>query len=263
MDCGPPSPAGGGRSVTLGNRTAATAQNGGPAIACQGLAKDYGETVALRSTNLVIDRGQRVAVFGRNGAGKTTLIKAFAGLLRPSAGTVRVFGAQPWSSSGAARAHVGLITHQSFLYEELNARENLRFYAALYGVQDAPARIETVLSTFGLSHRARQPVRTLSRGLQQRVALARAMVHNPPVLLLDEPDTGLDPLARQSLEDVIEDAGSRLTVITATHDVDWGLRLADRSIVLEAGGIAHDSGDRPPDHEAVMRVLLNGGTRVS
>ena len=243
--------------MTVGDGTSQMAQPAGPTIACRGLTKTYGDAVALRSMDLAIGPGQRVAVFGRNGAGKTTLIKVFAGLLRPSTGAVQLLGRRPWGPSGSARAQVGLITHQSFLYEEFSARENLRFYARLYGVPDVSARIEAVLSTFGLEHRARQPVRALSRGLQQRVALARAMVHDPAVLLLDEPDTGLDPSARQSLEGVIAAAGRRLTVVIATHDVDLGLGLTDRSIVLDAGRIVYDSGDHAPARGEVMNVLLS------
>ena len=249
--------------MTAGGGASDTDRHSGPAIACRGLTKTYGDTVALRSTDLAIGPGRRVAVFGRNGAGKTTLIKVLAGLLRPSAGVVQLLGRRPWGPSGSARAHVGLITHQSFLYEELSVRENLRLYARLYGVPDASARIEAVLSAFGLEQRARQPVRALSRGLQQRAALARAMVHEPAVLLLDEPDTGLDPSARRSLEEVIAAAGRSLTVVIATHDVDLGLGLTDRSIVLDAGRVVYDSGDRAPEREEVMDVLLGGKVRAS
>ena len=236
---------------------------GTPAIFCRGLRKTYGDAIGLHATSLSIEGGERVSVFGSNGAGKTTLIKILAGLLRPSAGSVRVLGRRPWGLPGSVRGSIGLVTHQSFLYEELNARENLRFYAQLYGVPDARNRIEEILATFELANRAREPVRSLSRGLQQRVALARAMVHEPEVLLLDEPDTGLDPSARQSLERVLSAAGKGLTAIIATHDVDLGLKLSDRSIILESGTVVHDSAgtdshDSGAEREAIMRVLLKG-----
>ena len=240
----------------------AGAEIASPVITCRALHKDYGNTIALHPTKLSIGRGERVVIFGPNGAGKTTLIKMLAGLLRPSGGSVRVLGRRPWGSPGSVRARIGLVTHQSFLYEELTTRENLQFYARLYGVPEAPQRIEEILVMFALENRARDPVRSLSRGLQQRVALARAILHDPEVLLLDEPDTGLDPAARQSLERVLRASGNDMTSVIATHDIELGLKLSDRSIVLASGRIARDSGtgssqDLESERSAIMDVLLN------
>ena len=237
-----------------------------PAIRCRGLTKSYGEVVALRATNLSIEDGERVVIFGRNGAGKTTLIKLLAGLLRPTAGSVRVSGRRPWGSPGTVRASLGLVSHQSYLYEELSARENLRFYARLYGLVDQEKKIDQTLARFALENRSREPVRNLSRGLQQRVSLARAMLHDPQLLLLDEPDTGLDPSARQSLQDVLHGSGSGLTAVIATHDIDLGMTLGDRTIVLESGRIVRDSlvdgtANATTERAGILETLLNGRRR--
>ena len=236
------------------------------AVGCRGLTKSYGEVVALRAMNLSIEAGARVVIFGRNGAGKTTLIKLLAGLLRPTAGSVRVSGRLPWGSAGTVRGRIGLVTHQSYLYEELSARENLRFYARLYGVSDSENKIDQSLTRFSLENRSREPVRNLSRGLQQRVSLARAMLHDPQLLLLDEPDTGLDPSARRSLQDVLHNSGSGLTAVIATHDIDLGLTLGNRTIVLESGRIARDSlidgsTGATTERAGILATLLSGNAR--
>ena len=236
------------------------------AVGCSGVTKSYGEVVALRAMNLSIENGARVVIFGRNGAGKTTLIKLLAGLLRPTAGSVRVSGRPPWGSAGTVRGRIGLVTHQSYLYDELSARGNLRFYAHLYGVSDSENRIDQSLTRFLLENRSREPVRNLSRGLQQRVSLARAMLHDPQLLLLDEPDTGLDLSARQSLQDVLHSSGSGLTAVIATHDIDFGLTLGNRTIVLESGRVVRDtlidgSTDPTTERAGVLETLLNGNSR--
>jgi heme exporter protein A len=213
--------------------------------------------------NLSIEIGERVVIFGRNGAGKTTFIKLLAGLMRPTAGSVHVSGRQPWGSPGTVRARIGLVSHQSYLYGELSARENLRFYARLYGLSDLENKTDDTLARFALENRSREPVRNLSRGLQQRVSLARAMLHDPQLLLLDEPDTGLDPSARQSLQDVLHSSGSGLTAVIATHDIDLGMTLGDRTIVLDSGRIVRDSvvDDSPnatAERDGILETLLHG-----
>lgn len=233
------------------------------ALQCRGLTKRYERRAAVEGVDLAIAPGERVAVFGRNGAGKTTLIKLLAGLLRPSGGWVRVWGQRPWGREGVVRAQVGLATHQSYLYEELSAQQNLLFYGRLYGVRDPAARVASVLEQFGLAYRARDPVRTLSRGLQQRVALARAVLHRPSVLLLDEPDTGLDPSARASLSEVLLGGDQGLTVVLATHNLEMGMTLCSRSVILKDGRLAYDSrsdGEKGAGDTAVLRSLLDSGS---
>ncbi|MDA1096163.1 MAG: ABC transporter ATP-binding protein [Chloroflexi bacterium] len=227
------------------------------AVECRGLRKAYDPVVALERIDLVVSPGERIAVFGANGAGKTTLIKLVAGLVRPSGGVVRVFGRRPYGSPGTIRSRIGLVSHQSYLYEDRTANENLRFFSRLYGVPDAARRTQEMLAIFGLEHRSRDPVRILSRGLQQRVALARAMVHAPELLLLDEPDTGLDPSAREALSTMMRNVKT-LTALVATHNVDMGLSLCGRAIVLEAGAIVYDSGPSTQgDRGEILDLLLS------
>lgn len=211
-------------------------------VRCAGLEKSYGQRPAIRNLDLTINVGERIALFGDNGAGKSTLLQLISGLLRPSGGGIRVFGGQPWGSEGAkARAQIGTLSHQSHLYEELSARENLALYGRLYGVAEPQARADALIAEFGLSGRRVDPVRTLSRGMTQRVSLMRALIHHPTLLLLDEPETGLDATSRQMLAQHITEQGSDVTVVLATHNVEMGVSLTTRDIVLRDGEIIHDS----------------------
>lgn len=177
-------------------------------------------------------------MLGPNGSGKTTLIRVLALALAPSAGNLEVNGVSTTRDARAARRAIGLVGHRTGLYEDLTPRENLRFYARLYGVSAAEQRIGEVLGELGLTRVADQTVRTLSRGTQQRAAVARAILHDPQVLLLDEPETGLDADAQEGLAALI----GRWTelgraVLVATHRLDWAGRLADRALVLKEGAI--------------------------
>lgn len=211
-------------------------------VRCAGLEKSYGQRPAIRNLDLTINVGERIALFGDNGAGKSTLLQLISGLLRPSGGGIRVFGGQPWGRDGAkARAQIGTLSHQSHLYEELSARENLALYGRLYGVADPQARADELISEFGLAGRRVDPVRTLSRGMTQRVSLMRALIHHPALLLLDEPETGLDATSREMLAQHITEQGKGVTVVLATHNVEMGVSLTTRDIVLRDGEIIHDS----------------------
>ncbi|GAC1315759.1 MAG: ABC transporter ATP-binding protein [Chloroflexota bacterium] len=190
-------------------------------------------SAALRDITLDIELEQRLLLAGPNGAGKSTLLRVFAGLTRPTSGTVAVMD-QPVAR---ARPRVGVVAHATYLYDELTARENLRLYAELYGVLDPPARADELLAQLGLSHLGDQRVGALSRGQQQRVALARAVVHEPQILLLDEPDTGLDRAGIEMLVDLACIPGR--TVLVTTHDLAHGAQLADRVAVLAHGQIVH------------------------
>lgn len=211
-------------------------------VRCAGLEKSYGQRPAIRNLNLTITIGERIALFGDNGAGKSTLLQLISGLLRPSRGSIRVFGGQPWGREGtSARAKIGTLSHQSHLYEELSARENLTLYGKLYGVTEPQAKADALISEFGLSGRRVDPVRTLSRGMTQRVSLMRALIHHPTLLLLDEPETGLDATSREMLAQHITEQGTGVTVVLATHNVEMGVSLTTRDIVLRDGEIVHDS----------------------
>ncbi|MDP1849117.1 MAG: heme ABC exporter ATP-binding protein CcmA [Solirubrobacteraceae bacterium] len=204
------------------------------AIELRGAGRRYGERAALRDVTLELEAGRTLVVFGPNGAGKTTLLRMLATLLRPHAGEVRVLG-RPLPDDGyAVRGRIGFLGHEAMLYRELSGRENLRFYARLYGV--APARVEEVLAAVGMSARADDPVAELSRGMVQRLAIARAVLHEPALLLLDEPLANLDPAAAAQVAPLIG-AGSHATRVVTSHDPAGGLRGADLALGLKAARV--------------------------
>lgn len=230
-----------------------------PVVAVQGLAKRYGAQTALDQVDLCLDRNERLAVLGPNGAGKTTLIAVLATLVRPSGGTLRVMGYDSADEPNEVRRHIGVVAHQSYLYEELSARENLLFYGRLYGVRDLEARVETLLKLVDIYPRRHEPIANLSRGMQQRVALARALVHDPDVLLLDEPDTGLDQAHLALLASLVQghDIPAR-TVILTTHNLERALELCGRVAVLAQGRLVYQAAsaalDRAALHDAYHRL---------
>ena len=208
-----------------------------PAIAVRGLEKRFGFAVALASIDLTIPPGRSLAVLGPNGAGKSTLLRLLAGLARPSAGTVEIGGQR--AHGREARARVGLVGHATFLYPALTARENLIFAGRLHGVAEPAARAAELLEEAGLADAADRPVGGFSRGMAQRVAIARGLVHDPAVLLLDEPFTGLDRRSAERLaERLARLRGERRTLLLVTHDVVSAARLADAAVVLARGRIA-------------------------
>jgi heme exporter protein A len=203
-----------------------------PALRLEGLARSYGEREALSGVSLSLATGQTLVVFGPNGAGKTTLLRVLATLLRPHAGGVRVLGASLPDEAWAVRGRVGLLGHEPLLYRELSARENLRFHARLHGVGEE--RVEELLQAVNMHDRAKEPLRTLSRGMVQRVAIARAVLHDPELLLLDEPRANLDPAASELVEPLIGAASARTRVISS-HDPGGGLLEADLVLGLRDG----------------------------
>jgi heme exporter protein A len=204
----------------------------GAAIELHDLGRAYGERVALSGVTLALPAGRTLAVFGANGAGKTTLLRILATLLRPHRGEARVLGRSLPGEGWAVRGRVGLLGHDPLLYRDLSARENLRFHARLHG---APAeRIEALLDAVGMARRADEPVHTLSRGMTQRVAVCRAVLHEPELLLLDEPLANLDPGAAAAVEPLIG-PGSGVTRVVISHDVAHGLAEADLVLGLRGG----------------------------
>ena len=202
------------------------------AVDLDGLERRYGERPALAGVSVSLDRGATLAVFGANGAGKTTLLRVLATLLRPHAGRARVLGAELPREAWKVRGQVGYLGHEPSLYRELSARENLRLHARLHGVGED--RVERLLAAVGMERRADEPLRDLSRGMVQRVAATRAVLHDPPLLLLDEPRANLDPGAADLLEPLVGRASGRARVLV-THDVEGGLSECDTALGLKAG----------------------------
>ncbi|HEX8715084.1 MAG TPA: heme ABC exporter ATP-binding protein CcmA [Solirubrobacteraceae bacterium] len=221
------------------------------AIEVDGLARHYGEREALSDVSLSLASGQTLVVFGPNGAGKTTLLRVLATLLRPHAGSVRVLGESLPGDAWAVRGRIGLLGHEPLLYRELTARENLRFHARLHDV--AEERVDELLAAVEMSDRAEEPLRTLSRGMVQRVAVARAVLHDPELLLLDEPRSNLDPAAVELVDPLIGAASQRTRVI-CSHDPGGGLAEADVVLGLRAGraALAGDAGE--VTHEQIVEL---------
>ena len=203
-----------------------------PAVLLRGAGRRYGERAALRDVSLELAAGQTLVVFGPNGAGKTTLLRMLATLLRPHAGEVRVLGRSLPDDGYAVRGRIGFLGHEPLLYRELSGRENLRFHARLHGV--GSERVEAVLAAVGMDRRAGDPVAELSRGMVQRLAVARAVLHEPELLLLDEPLANLDPAAQAQVAPLIG-AGSGRTRVLTSHDPAGGLVGADLALGLKGG----------------------------
>jgi heme exporter protein A len=210
----------------------AAGTDGEPAVALRELSRAYGERVALQGVTLELPRGATLAVFGANGAGKTTLLRVLATLLKPHAGDARVLGCALPREGWAVRGRIGLVAHDPLLYRELTARENLRFHARLHDVP--AARGDELLEAVGMRRRADEPVRALSRGMAQRVAICRALLHEPELLLLDEPLANLDPGAAGAVAPLIGRASGAARVLIS-HDVEQGLAEADLVLGLQAG----------------------------
>jgi heme exporter protein A len=219
-----------------------------PAIELAGLTRRYGERVALRDVTLSLPAGATLVVFGPNGAGKSTLLRVLSTLLRPHAGVARVLGRSLPDEGWAVRGRLGLLGHAPLLYRDLTGRENLFFHARLHGV--ALDRADELLERVGLTARAGDKVHTYSRGMVQRLAVCRAVLHDPELLLLDEPRANLDPAARELVEPLIGAASGRTRVVTS-HDPAGGLAEADLALGLRAGSAALVAVAREVDIEQI------------
>lgn len=225
----------------------------GPLVEARGLARRYGAVRALDGVDLALARGDVLLLLGPNGAGKSTLLRALAGLLRPTSGTIMIAGRPLERDAHEARRAIGLLSHQSLLYDELTLRENLELAATLYDLTDPRARAREALASQGLADRADDRPRQLSRGLLQRAALARALIHRPSLLLLDEPFTGLDTPATQRLDAQLRElVASGTTLVIVTHHAIEAWELATRVGVLRHGRWVHE-GPRTPDLAAFQR----------
>ena len=223
------------------------------AVEASGLTKNYGAQIALDQVDLSLGKNERLAVLGPNGAGKTTLVSVLSTAMRPSAGTLRIMGHDSVDAPNDVRRHIGVVAHQTYLYEELSARENLIFYGRLFGISDLAARADMLLDLVDIYARRHDQVGSLSRGMQQRVTLARALVHDPAVLLLDEPDTGLDQEHLDLLASLV--TGSKMpprAVILTTHNLDRALDLCHRVAVLAQGRLAYQAESASLDRAALL-----------
>jgi heme exporter protein A len=203
------------------------------------LVKTFGVKPVLRGLDFHVERGEFVALLGPNGAGKTTFLRILATLSRPKLGEVVVAGYQLPAQAAAVRQRLGVVSHQPLLYGELNAEENLQFYSRMYAMEDYELRIKEVLQMVGLYRRRRDLVREFSRGMQQRLAIARSILHDPQILLFDEPHTGLDQDASAMLDRLLNEiASGGRTVVMTSHDLPRSAKLADRVDILSHGVIA-------------------------
>ena len=233
------------------------AGGGAPAIEARGLARRFGAVGAVEPLDLTVPAGETLLLLGPNGAGKSTLLRLLATLLRPTSGSLSLFGDSPTTGEAAGlRRRIGFLSHQTFLYDHLTARENLLFYGRLYGLPDPQGAAEMAIRGARLESRGDDCVGTYSRGMQQRLAIARALLHRPELVLLDEPFTGLDRESAHHLETRLREvrAAGRTQVI-ATHDHARSLGAADRVLLLRGGVVALDRRVReirPGEIEALL-----------
>ncbi len=210
-------------------------------IQIKNLTKTFGLNPVLRGVNLHVQPGEFVTLVGPNGAGKSTLMRIVATLLQPGNGEVRIGGWPLPQYAHKVRRHIGLVSHHALLYGDLTAMENLMFFARLYQLPDAKERVLAALKQVGLFARQRDPVSTFSRGMVQRLTIARATLHEPDVLLFDEPYTGLDQDAARLLDNLLQqEMENGRTILMITHDLVHGLDLSDRVVILNRGKIVYE-----------------------
>lgn len=210
------------------------------AVKIEALTKRFGLAWALNGIDLTLHQGEHLAVFGPNGAGKTTLIRILSTLVKPTSGSVFLLGSDLQQKGEKVRRAIGVLTHHPLLFDNLTARENLKFYGKMYGVKDLNVRIDNLLTDVGLTEYRDQRVETFSRGMQQRLAIARCLIHEPHLLLLDEPHTGLDQngiaFLTQTLEAFLNEGK---TVVMTCHDFARGLELCSKAAILNNGHLAY------------------------
>ena len=211
--------------------------DGLPAIEAHGLVKQFGGRRALDGLDLRLPQGAFLSIFGPNGAGKTTLLRELALLARPTGGELRILGVDALDEPDTLRSRIGLISHKSMLYGDLTARENLAFFASLYGLNgpEADARIDELLRLVELDHRANDCSRTFSRGMQQRLSIARALINYPELVLLDEPYSGLDPHAAELFDRLIARVRAGRTFVMVSHDLEKGFDLCTHALIMARG----------------------------
>ncbi|HVB75331.1 MAG TPA: heme ABC exporter ATP-binding protein CcmA [Ktedonobacteraceae bacterium] len=226
-----------------------------PYLEITGLKKNYGLKPVLRGVDLAVERGQRVALLGANGAGKTTLLRVLAGLTEPDAGKVCIGGLDITRDGLQARRLIGFVSHQPYLYDDLTVVENLHFFGRMYAVKQRKERASILLERVGLAKRASERASSLSRGQSQRLALARALLHAPRLLLLDEPDTGLDEDGITLLETLLnEHARDGGAVLFTTHQLEHAMQWSDRIGLLNGGRMAYQRETREVEAGSVRQA---------
>ncbi len=230
------------------------------------LIKRFGSKTVLNGLNFSVEEGEFVALIGPNGAGKTTFLRILASLSRPSAGLLQVAGCQLPQDAAKVRQKLGFVSHQPLLYDNLTATENLKFYGKIYNLSNMDTRIAEVLGTVGLTARQKDLVRTYSRGMQQRLAIARAILHDPSVILFDEPYTGLDQDAAAMLDTVLRSVAAQgRTVVMTSHDLARVEELASRFDILSRGKIAASAQHKDLKNENLLefyKKVLKKGKKI-
>ncbi len=232
-----------------------------PALQLVNVTRTFGRLCAVRGVDLRIESGTSTAVMGANGAGKTTLLKLCATLLTPTSGSLRIAGFDPLEDGPAARARLAVVSHETHLYNDLSASENLAFAMKIRGMPATTGAIDAALQRVGLTASARRPLRTYSRGMQQRCALARLCLQRPEILLLDEPANGLDAAAKQTLAAIVREMHAAGTaVVLATHDVAEATSLCSDAVLMSGGTITWHGGIGPDSRDLTARLSdLAGG----
>lgn len=207
------------------------------AIETKKLSKVFGTRKAVDKVSIQVPQGAFLSIFGPNGAGKTTLLSILSTLKRPTSGEAHLMGVNLLDEPDKARDHIGMISHNSMLYPDLSAEQNLLFYARLYGVVNPHERVEEMLAAVELKHRRFDVVRTFSRGMTQRLSIARALVHDPDVVFLDEPYSGLDPHAVDIFDDLINQQRENRTFVMVSHDLQKGFDMCTHALVLAKGKV--------------------------
>ncbi len=227
-------------------------------VSLKNVYKNYGHVQALKDISLNIDKGDFISIFGANGAGKSTLLKILSNQTRHSKGDIFYSGVPAKKLDDSFRSKFGVISHQPFLYENLSALENLTFYGSLYGVKNSEKRGIELLKKVDLYNRRNDPVRTFSRGMLQRVSIARALVHNPEIIFLDEPYTGLDSVASASLSAILkEQFEDSKTILMVTHDLKIGLELSSKIIIMKKGQMVYSANRKDIDESSFEKLYIS------
>ena len=229
-------------------------------IQTDGLTKRYGRVLAVDELSLDVPRGRIFGLLGPNGSGKTTLIKTLAMLAKPDAGEIRIAGLSTRRDGARVRRSIGVVTHEPLLYDGLTGAENLRFFARMFALDRIDDRIQSVAAQMGVTDRLHAKVGALSHGMRRRFSIARALLHSPDVLIMDEPESGLDQEALRLLDALIADsANPSRAILMTTHNFARGIALADRVAILSRGRIAYDGA---PDADATHAAYLRHTTET-